>query len=384
MELSATCSKLFPRLLKNSRRTNPLRISHALFIKNGDTNVRVGLIGFGLAGQVFHAPLIRAVPEFELACILERHGTLAAQKYLGVRVARTIDELLEDEQIRLCVIATPNLSHFELAQRCLLAGRDVVIDKPFTTTAEEARTLIQLAEDRGRLLTVFQNRRWDGDFLTVRKLIAAGSLGRIVFFESHYDRFRPVPKVGTWRERGEPGGGVLYDLGSHIIDQVLLLFGKPKAVTADVFAEREGSLVDDAFLVQFEYGDMRAIMRSTMLAAAPGPRFIVHGTKGSFVKYGSDVQEQALRQWKNPAGPNWGENPESEWGTLYLPNSEITLAQKVKTESGDYRCFYSNVRDALLKGAPLAVPARESLLTMRAIELALRSCQERRTVDWVE
>ncbi len=346
--------------------------------------VRAGLIGFGLAGQVFHAPLIRAVPEFELACILERHGTLAAQKYPGVRVMRTIDELLEDEQIRLCVIATPNLSHFDLAQRCLLAGRDVVIDKPFTTTSEEARTLIQLAEERGRLLTVFQNRRWDGDFLTVRKLIASCSLGRIVSFESHYDRFRPVPKVGTWRERGEPGGGVLYDLGSHIIDQVLLLFGTPRAVNADVFAEREGSLVDDAFLVRFEYGDMRAIMRSTMLAAAPGPRFIIHGTRGSFVKYGSDVQEQALRQWKNPSALDWGENPESEWGTLYLPNSETTLAQKVKTEAGDYRCFYENVRDALLRGAPLAVPARESLLTMRAIELALRSSRERRSVDWVD
>ena len=346
--------------------------------------MRAGLIGFGLAGQVFHAPLIRAVPEFELACILERHGTLAAQKYPGVRVARTIEELLEDELIRLCVIATPNLSHFELARRCLVAGRDVVIDKPFTTTSEEARVLIQLAEDRGQLLTVFQNRRWDGDFLTVRKLIAAGSLGRIVSFESHYDRFRPVPKVGTWRERGEPGGGVLYDLGSHIIDQVLLLFGTPRAVTADVFAEREGSLVDDAFLVQFEYGDLRAIMRSTMLAAAPGPRFTIHGTKGSFIKYGSDAQEQALRQWKSPEGENWGENPGSEWGTLYLPNSETTLVEKVKTEPGDYRCFYSNLRDALFEGAPLAVPARESLIVMRAIELALRSSGERRTVDWVE
>jgi scyllo-inositol 2-dehydrogenase (NADP+) len=164
----------------------------------------------------------------------------------------------------------------------------------------------------------------------------------------------------------------------------LLLFGAPRAVIADVFVEREGSLVDDAFLVQFEYGDMRAIMRSTMLAAAPGPRFIVHGTKGSFVKIGSDVQEQALRQWKNPVGPNWGENPESEWGTFYLPDSEATLAQKVKTEAGDYRRFYSNVRDALVEGAALAVPARESLITMRAIELAMRSSGERRTLDWVE
>jgi scyllo-inositol 2-dehydrogenase (NADP+) len=346
--------------------------------------VRVGLIGFGLAGQAFHAPLIRAVPGLELSCILERRGALARQKYPDVRVVRALDDLLADEKIRLCVIATPNSSHFDLAQRCLLAGRDVVVDKPFTTTCEEAAKLIQLAEDRRRLLTVFQNRRWDGDFLTVRKLLASGSLGRIVSYESNYNRFRPMLKPGTWRERNEPGSGVLFDLGSHILDQAFVLFGAPQTITADVFAEREGAVVDDAFFVRLEYPGMHALLRSSMLACAPGPRFLVHGTNGSFVKYGADAQEHALRQGRIPSGPHWGENPESEWGTLYLPDGEPPATQKVKTEAGDYRCFYSNVRDSIVEGASLAVTPREALHTMRALERAMQSSRERRSIPWEE
>ena len=344
--------------------------------------VRVGLVGFGLAGQTFHAPLIQAVPGLELACILERRGMLAQQKYPDVRVSRTLEEFLADDQIRLCVIATPNASHFELAQRCLLAGRDVVVDKPFTTMCEQAAKLIRLAADRGRLLTVFQNRRWDGDFLTVRKLITSGTLGRIVSYESNYDRFRPTIQPDRWRERNEPGSGVLFDLGPHVLDQAFVLFGTPKAITADVFVEREGAVVDDAYMVRLEYHGMHAVLRSSMLACAPGPRFLVHGTKGSFVKYGMDAQEHALRQGKTPSGPQWGENPESEWGILHQPNAETTVTQKVKTEAGDYRCFYANVRDAILEGAPLAVPVREALRTVRALELAVQSSRERRTVPW--
>jgi scyllo-inositol 2-dehydrogenase (NADP+) len=344
--------------------------------------VHLGLVGFGLAGQAFHAPLVRAVPGLKLACILERHGALAQQKYPDVRVARTLDELLADEEIRLCVIATPNSSHFDLAQRCLLAGRDVVIDKPFTATFEEAAKLIHIAEERGRLLTVFQNRRWDGDFLTVQKLIVSGSLGRVVSYESNYDRYRPTLKPNTWRERKDPGSGILFDLGSHVLDQAFVLFGTPQAVTADVFAEREGTVVDDAYFVRLEYPGMHALLRSNMLACAPGPRFLVHGTNGSFIKHGVDAQEHALRQGRIPSGPEWGENPESEWGTLHAPNAENIVTRKLKTESGDYRLFYANVRDAILQGAPLAVPAREALRTMRALELAAQSSRERRTLPW--
>ncbi len=345
-------------------------------------SVRVGLIGFGLAGQAFHAPLIQAVPGLELGCILERRGNIAQQKYPGVRIARNLDELLADEQIRLCVIATPPSSHFEIAQRCLRAGREVVIDKPFAATSEEAQKLIHIAKQQKRLLTIYQNRRWDGDFLTVRKLIASGKLGRVVSYESNYDRFRPHPKPESWRERAGLVGGMWFDLGPHVLDQAFVLFGIPQAITANVFAERDHAAADDAYCVRLEYPAMHVILRSSMLVCSPAPRFLVHGMAGSFVKHGSDAQEHSLRQGLVPSGSRWGENPESEWGTLYSPAAESIASQKIKTEPGDYRCFYANVRDAVREGAPLAVPAQDALQTMRALELAYKSSRERRTIAW--
>ena len=344
--------------------------------------IRVGLVGYGLAGQAFHAPMICAVPGLELACILERHGDLAQRKYPGVRVVRTLDDLLADPEIRLCVVATPTPTHFELAERCLLADRDVVVDKPFTTTSVKALQLVELAEARGRLLTVYQNRRLDGDFLTVQKLLSSGVLGRLVSYESHYDRYRPEQKPGTWREVAEPGSGTLYDLGSHLIDQAMVLFGIPRAIAAQVFTQRDGAVADDAFDVRFEYPGLVALMRSSMLACKPGPRYLLHGTKGTVIKYGMDPQEEPLRNGVFPAGPHWGEDPETRWGTLYFPDGDTTKTEKIKTETGDYRRFYSNVRDAIIEGAPLAVPARDGVRTIRAIELAYRSSREGRTIAW--
>jgi len=345
--------------------------------------LRTGLIGFGLAGQAFHAPVVRSVPGMELASILERRGSLAQQKYPDVRIARTVDEVLADETIRLCIVATPNASHFEIAERCLLAGRDVVVDKPFTNTCEEGRKLVRLAHERGRLLTVFHNRRWDGDFLTVRKLLSAGSVGRLASYESHFDRFRPEPDPAAWRERSEPGSGTLYNLGPHLLDQAFVLFGTPEAVTAQVYSQREGAAVDDAFDIRLEYGGFHALLRASTVAYAPGPRFIAHGTRGSFIKEGLDPQEECLRRGELPTGPHWGEEKEDQWGTLYLAGDSPKV-EKVKTEPGDYRVFYANVRDAILDGAPLGVTARDGLQTIRAIEIALQSSRERRTVAWSE
>ena len=344
--------------------------------------VKVGLIGFGLAGQAFHAPMIRAVPGLDLACILERHGSLAQQKYPDVRIARSLEDLLAEKQIRLCVIATPHASHFDLAQRCLLAGRDVVVDKPFTTSSSDAMQLIELAEKNRRVLTVYQNRRFDGDFLTVQELLASDALGRVVAYESHFDRFRPAIKENAWRERPEPGSGILFDLGPHIFDQAMVLFGTPLAIDADVFSEREGSQVDDAFDVRFEYERIRAVLRASVMTVAPGPRFVIHGTTGSFVKYGLDPQEALLRRGDAPAGPNWGEEPESDWGTLTRPNGDSIITEKIRTHAGDYRRFYENVRDAIAEGKPLAIPPREALRTVRAIELVKQSSRERRTIPW--
>jgi predicted dehydrogenase len=350
------------------------------------TALKTGLIGFGLAGQAFHAPVIRGVPGMELACILERSGTRAQEKYPDVRVVRTLEELLADEQIQLCVIATPNESHFDLARRCLLAGRNVVLDKPFAIRVQDAAELSRLAKEQNRLLSVYQNRRWDGDFQTVKKLVESGVLGRIAEFESRFDRFRLQTNPGAWREREAPGSGVFFDLGPHLIDQALVLFGSPQAVTAAIFCQRETAKVDDSFDVFLDYPWLRVSLRARIVAYAPGPHFLLHGTKGSFIKYGMDPQEAPLRQGEVPDGadwgPDWGEEPEAQWGTLTVVAGPGP--QKVKTERGDYRGFYANVRDAIVHGARLAVTPEQALRTMQVIELARQSSQERRTLPWSE
>jgi predicted dehydrogenase len=283
--------------------------------------VRVGLIGFGLAGQAFHAPVIRGVQGMGLACILERHGSNAKQKYPEVRVARTLDEMLSDQSIDLCVVATPNDSHFSYAKACLEAGLHVVVDKPLTPTLAEAEQLARLAADRGRLLTVYQDRRWDGDFQTVKKLVKSGALGKIAEYEARFDRFRLEPKANAWRERVESAAaGVLWDLGPHLIDQALVLFGTPETIWATAIRQRSTSQVDDSFDVQMEYPHLQATLRARIIAFAPGPHLLIHGSEGSYIKYGMDPQEEILRSPKCPDGPDWGESwgeePEERWGTL--------------------------------------------------------------------
>jgi predicted dehydrogenase len=322
----------------------------------------------------------------ELACILERRGTMGKQKYPEVRVARSLPELLQDAEIQLCVIATPNDSHFELARACLLAGRDVVVDKPFAPSLKESEELVRLAAERGRLITVYQDRRWDGDFATVQQLVQSGRLGTVVEYEARFDRFRLEQKENAWRERADQAGaGVLFDLGPHVIDQALVLFGEPKAITASAFLQRENSQVDDAFDVCLEYPRLRAMARARIIAYAPGPHFLIHGTKGSFVKYGMDPQEERLRSGDFPAGKNWGDDwgvEDEQWsGTLSLVGEPSV---KVKSERGDYRGFYANVQDAIEKKTALGVTSEQALRTMRAVMLAHKSSKERRTVAWDE
>src|SRR2546429_7800024 len=244
--------------------------------------IEVGLVGFGLAGRSFHAPVIRAVPGLHLAAIVQRSGTEAAEKYPDVQPVRSLDELLSIPEIRLVVIATPNETHYPFARQCLEAGRDVVVDKPFTTTLEEAVALVELAKKSKRFLTVYQNRRYDGDFQAIRQLVEAGALGRIVRFETAYDRYRPQLKPGAWREAARPGSGILFDIAPHLIDHAFVLFGLPEAVTADVRIERENAVADVAFDITLHYpNSMRAALRSSILAAGRRPRFVVIGTVGS-------------------------------------------------------------------------------------------------------
>jgi scyllo-inositol 2-dehydrogenase (NADP+) len=348
--------------------------------------VRVGLIGFGLAGQAFHAPVIRGVPGMELACILERHGSNAQQKYPEVRVARTLDEMLSDKTIGLCVVATPNDSHYSYTKACLEAGRDVVVDKPFTPTMAEAEQLVRIAAERGRLVTVYQDRRWDGEFATVKDLLKSRTLGAIAEYEARFDRFRIESKAGAWREKPDhPAAGVLWDLGPHLIDQALVLFGTPETIWASAFCQRPTSQIDDAFDVIMEYPHLRATSRARIIAYAPGPHLQIHGTEGTFIKYGMDPQEEILRGPTCPDGLDWGADwgveTEDRWGTLSLVKGGT---RKVKTDRGDYRGYYANVRDAIEKKAALDVTPEQALRTMRALLLAHKSSREGRRVRWTE
>jgi len=344
--------------------------------------IDVGLIGFGFAGKTFHAPVISAVEGLCLAAILQRHGTEAQQAYPAARTVRTLDDLLAIDSIRLVVIATPNTTHFDLAKRCLLAGRDVVIDKPFATTYAEAAELVELAKQQQRLLSVYQNRRWDGDFLTIRSLLEDGKLGRVVLFESHFDRFRPQLKANAWREQPEPGSGVLFDLGPHLIDQAMLLFGTPEALIADVRIERDGASIDDGFDVVLHYPRMRALLRAGVLVSTPTPRFAVQGTQGGYLKYGLDPQEDALKRGETPSGEFWGFEAPERWGTLLTAQGDSFVREQLPTKPGDYRQYYANIRDAILGEAELAVTPQQALNVMRALELAKDSSRKRCALSW--
>jgi scyllo-inositol 2-dehydrogenase (NADP+) len=340
-------------------------------------SIRAGVIGYGLAGRIFHTAVIEATPGLELAAVVQRTGDEAAKTYPKVKLYRSIEELLADSSIQLIVVATPSYSHFEVAEQCLLTDRDVVVDKPFTLTSQEAARLARLSRERRRLLSVYQNRRWDGDFKTVQKIIAGGKLGRLVTFESHFDRYRPHPRLEVWRENGGPGGGTLFDLGSHLIDQALTLFGKPDRIFATVRMDRDDAAADDVFDITLFYPRLTAYLRATTLACVPGARFTLHGTKGSFIKFGLDPQEEALKNGATFDTPGFGHEPEKDWGTLYLEN---TPPQKIETEVGDYRNYYANVRDALLGKAALAVTPEHGWRTARIIELARQSSKEGRVL----
>jgi scyllo-inositol 2-dehydrogenase (NADP+) len=319
--------------------------------------IRVGLAGYGLAGSAFHAPLIRACERMELAAVLTSRDVRG-------RVG-SIDELLE--RSHLVVVATPNTTHFEIAAAALNAGKHVVVDKPFTVTLDEADALIALAKQRELVLTVFHNRRWDSDFLTVRKVLP--SLGEVMLFEAHWDRFRPEIKHG-WREVPQPGGGVLSDLGPHMIDQALVLFGMPDAVSADLLAQRVGAEVDDYFDLTLHYGERRMCLRCSTLIAEPRPRFAIHGTGGSFVKYGLDPQEAQLKAGMDPRDEGFGVDPLN--GTIAFGDG---AHGEVPSERGNYLAFYERVGNGILGNVPPPVEPADARAGLLLIDLARRASE---------
>ena len=340
--------------------------------------IRAGVVGFGLAGQVFHAAVLAETPGMEVTCIVDRSGRGAAARYPDAKIVSSVEEMLVDPSIQLCVVATQNDMHRSLAEACLNAGRHVVVDKPLTLTSRDAAELAKLARAKNVVLSAYHNRRWDGDFQTLESLLKSGRLGEPVAFESHFDRFRLEPKPGAWRETLAAGGGTLFDLGPHLIDQALALFGPPSSLWADVRTSRPVSDVDDTFDIQLTYEEaadpslrsLRTWLRSTMVAASPGARFTLHGTGGSYEKWGLDPQEAALKEGGRFADEGFGMETDRSWGMFTAPGA---APEPVPTAMGDYRRYYANVRDAILGVAPLTVTVGTAWCVARLIELARES-----------
>lgn len=355
-----------------------MRLQELLYVirPSHDARLNVGLVGFGFAGRVFHAPVIRAVEGLRLTTIVQRHGA-PDPLYSDVEFVRSVDELLT-RPIDLVVVATPNTSHHLIAKQCLLADRHVVVDKPFTTTLAEAEDLVRIAQQQRRIVSVYQDRRYTGDFATVQQVVTEGAVGRVVIFESHFDRFRPERKRNAWREERLPGSGVWFDLGPHLFDQALLLFGIPEAIGADIRIERPDAVVDDAFDVTLYYAHTRALLRASCMAPPLGPTWVVHGTKGSFIKYGMDPQEAALKQGRTPAEADWDIEPPEMHGKLATPDG----TKIVPTLRSSFARYYENVRDVMLGKAQLAVTPEWSLDVMRGLILAMESTKQRRILEW--
>lgn len=342
--------------------------------------LRVGLVGYGYAGKTFHAPLIAAVPAFALAAVASSDAAKVHADWPGVTVHADPLALVARDDLDLVVVATPNASHHPLARAALLAGRHVVVDKPFTVTLAQARELDELARVTGRVLSVFHNRRRDADFLTVERLLREGALGRVVEMESRFDRFRPEVK-SRWREGAGPGSGLWYDLGPHLLDQVLRLFGAPQGLVLDRAALRDGAVADDWFRATLRYERLRVLLHAGTLVAS-GPRFTLHGTHGSFVKHGLDEQEDALRAGVRPSWP-----PQPDWGRDRGRATLVTRAgdgglvgADVILERGDYTGYYAAMAAAVRGEGPNPVPAAEAIEVMALIEAGIESDRERREI----
>ncbi len=343
------------------------------------TAVRVLLVGYGFASATFHAPLIQAVQGLELAGVVSRDPAKVHAQWPGVPVYPDLAQGMAHCDAPLVVIASPNDTHHPLAAQALAAGRHVVVDKPFTLTVAEADDLIARAQSAQRVLSVFHNRRWDSDFLELQRLQAEGTLGRWTHVESHFDRFRPEVRQ-RWRESDQPGGGLWYDLGPHLLDQALQLLGPPDSLWLDTALQRDGARADDWFHAVLAYGSLRVVLHASALTARLAPRWLVHGTLGSYETWGLDAQEDALKAGINPQNADWGLDPRP--GTLTLAEGDALRTHTLAPTQGDYKRYYADLRDALLDPAQHAVPvpATQAREVMRWIELGLQSQREGRVI----
>jgi scyllo-inositol 2-dehydrogenase (NADP+) len=360
--------------------------------------IKVGVVGYGLAGRVFHTPFISAVPGLVLSGIVQRSGDSAARAWPHAAIYRNLDDLLHSD-VDLVVIATPNATHAPMAIKALRAGKHVVVDKPMAGTWDDALAMETLSAELGLLLAPFHCSRWHGDFATLQSLLNAGTLGRLVTLEAKMDRFRPVLRQGTWKEEESEENGILLDLGPHMVDQVIALLGKPLSITADVRRDRTGSKIADAFDMGLEFerdgAPVHVRLQATLIGAAPGPRFVAHGTHGSFVKNGIDQQQNlvdsGVRVPRLDEVAEWWHEDEQFWGELTTATDPALPAElekrRVPTIPRDYRGYYANIRDVLRGEAELAVTPRDGARTIRLLELAMQSSATRTTVavrdtDW--
>jgi len=346
--------------------------------------IRVGLVGFGMAGRVFHAPLLSSVEGLELAAVVERNTDKAAERYPGITTYRTLEAMLEDRSLGLFVVATPNGTDFQLARQILEAGRNVVVDKPMAVTSAEIAQLMELAAPPGAALIPFHNRRWDSDFQTIQKLLHEGFLGRLAHFKSTMDRWNPGSARRAWKDASDQGGGVLLDLGTHLADQALALFDKPEAVSAEVARERDGEGANDSFTLRLRYPDFWVTLGANYLSSLARPRFHLRGTRGNYWKWGMDPQEAALNKVTHIADPAWGQEPAANWGTLNVDVDGGTVTRPFTPIPGDYRHYYAGVRDVLLGKSPAPVTALAAWRAARLLEWAVESSENRREVvcDW--
>lgn len=347
--------------------------------------IRVGLVGFGMGARVFHAPLLSSVEGLELAAVVERHTNHATERYPTIITYRSLEAMLEDKTLALLVVATPSGSHFQVARQILEAGKNVVVDKPMALASTEVAELIRLAAIRNVLLAPFHNCHWDSDFLTVRKLLREGLLGRLVHFESNLDRWRPVTRA-AWKEDPALGGGLLLDMGTHLAYQAMALFGLPDSVSGEVLRERDGVGSDDSYTLQLRYPGFFVTLSGNRLSSLPRPRFHLRGTKGNFWKWGLDPQEAALNKITRIDSPAWGQVPSADWGMLSVDVDGGMVSRPVPSIPGDYRLYYEGIRDALLGLSPAPVTALEAWRVARLLEWAMASSKQHRVIscDWTD
>lgn len=326
--------------------------------------INVALVGFGFSGRTFHAPFLNVLEDYNLCWVVSSNAEKVQETLPRAQVESDFSNVLKDPTLDLIVIATPNTTHYELAKASLEAGKHVVIDKPFTIHSKEAQDLIKIAQRQKRILTVYHNRRWDGDFLTIKKLIAEKVLGEIYLYEAHFHRYRPLPNPQRWKENEGLGSGILYDLGSHLLDQAVSLFGLPSAIDADIITQRPGAIADDYVHLILKYGAKRVILKASNLVYSPGPRYQLHGTNGSFLKYGIDPQEQDLIAGRIPLCKTWGQDKEENHGILSVNKRHA----RVPTIPGNYATFYKSLAKAIDNNSPPPILAEEAYQVMLLLE----------------